>query len=148
MAHFHSHGDKGEWKGGKQTCVMLMDVVSLWESGTKTAASAVVDLLGWMDSARRGRWGDFRGWGVSKQVAETWLILPVSCGHLSNYYLCCWANLQSRAANSGEKSSETLWGSRHPTSITQRHGAVSLRERGEERGERQKVLLWETSLNR
>lgn len=31
--HFHSHGDKGEWKGGKQTYVMLMDVVSLWVSG-------------------------------------------------------------------------------------------------------------------
>lgn len=51
------------------------------------------------------RWGS-GGRSVSKREAETRLMLPVSCGHLSNYYLCCWVNPQSRAAASGEQSSE------------------------------------------
>lgn len=69
-----------------------------------------------------GRW-------VSKQVAETWLMLPVSCGHLSNYYLCCQANPQSRAANSGEKSLEYFTVGLPSPGFTRRHGPVSLAER-------------------
>ena len=58
-----------------------------------------------MNELDGGGWAAWDGgcW-MSKQVAETWLILPVRCGHLSNYYLCCLANPQSRAANSGVKS--------------------------------------------
>lgn len=66
-------------------------------------------------------------WWVSKQVAETWLMLPVSCGHLSNYYLGWKANPQSRAAHSGGRSLEPLRGSGTRVHL-HRDGPVPLRE--------------------
>lgn len=47
------------------------------------------DELTRLDEWGGGVRGEFEGWRVSKQVAETWLILPVSWGHSRNYYLCC-----------------------------------------------------------
>lgn len=103
---------------------MLMDVVkSLSEQRSSVNQGVKLQHQQWWIYVDEWTWlGQWGGgvvcvcvwwWRVSKQVAETWLILSVSCGHLSNYYLCCSTNLQSREANSGEKKKNL-----HPSSNT------------------------------
>ncbi|MEQ2221196.1 hypothetical protein ILYODFUR_013263 [Ilyodon furcidens] len=58
---------------------------------------------------------------MSKQVAETWLILPVSCGHLSNYYLLCLVNPPEQSSKLRREKLRAPRGSRHSTSIMMSH---------------------------
>lgn len=85
-----------------------------------------------------GRW-------MSKQVAETWLILPVSCGHLSNYYLLCLVNpleqsskLRREKAHSSEGLSSFNFNNDEP-----RAGSLRKRRRKDGRNKtKKKKNLW------
>lgn len=83
--HFHSHVDKGEWKGRKQTCVMLMDVVSLWVSGAQVRIGGLemqhqqrwIYLDEWTRLVEEGvGWGAVgvkaSGWDMANTASELW----------------------------------------------------------------------------
>lgn len=59
------HGDKGKWKGRKQTCVMLIDVVSLWVS------RAPVRIKGQKCSISSGGFTWMNGLGSTMRVGGT-----------------------------------------------------------------------------